>query len=201
MEQEKNVMASELNHHVGYSRANKCWFVRFYPYQTEQQAMDAVAAERARSVYWAGQCGELFSKVEDLKADNAAKDTRIKELETERTMIVSHATMGQTDGIGLTVNDISVRVSALRNELYEEGRKQAEALVARIKELETDLMCAKASRDSWKRTHEESFSRLEAKLAAANDTINQCRLAFAGQVSVQSAIDKIDARAVLGGKP
>lgn len=37
-------MASELNHHVGYSRANECWFVRFYPYQTEQQAIVAVAA-------------------------------------------------------------------------------------------------------------------------------------------------------------
>jgi len=37
-------MASELNHHVGYSRENKCWFVRFYPYQTEQQALDAIMA-------------------------------------------------------------------------------------------------------------------------------------------------------------
>lgn len=33
-----------LNHHVGYSRENECWFVRFYPYQTEQQANDAVSA-------------------------------------------------------------------------------------------------------------------------------------------------------------
>ncbi|MBJ6722463.1 hypothetical protein I2750_19880 [Bacillus sp. PR5] len=37
-------MASEPNHHVGYSRENECWFVRFYPYQTEQQAKDAAAA-------------------------------------------------------------------------------------------------------------------------------------------------------------
>ncbi|CAN7519760.1 hypothetical protein [Brucella pseudogrignonensis] len=33
-----------LEHHVGYSRENECWFVRFYPYQTEQQAKDAVSA-------------------------------------------------------------------------------------------------------------------------------------------------------------
>ncbi|MGI8390497.1 hypothetical protein [Brucella anthropi] len=99
------------------------------------QAEELLAAERARSVYWAGQCGELFSKVEDLKADNAAQAARIKEYET-----------GLVD------------------------------------------------------FHRE-VSDLEAKLAAANGTINQCRLAFAGQVSVQSAIEKIDARAVLGGKP
>src|SRR5690606_17722950 len=37
-------MASEVNHHVGYSQANECWFVRFYPYQTEQQASEAAAA-------------------------------------------------------------------------------------------------------------------------------------------------------------
>jgi|GEM_PF-6022199 len=34
----------KINHHVGYSRENECWFVRFYPYQTEQQANDAVYA-------------------------------------------------------------------------------------------------------------------------------------------------------------
>ena len=48
---------------------------------TRSQAEELLAAERARSVYWAGQCGELFSKVEDLKADNAAQAARIKELE------------------------------------------------------------------------------------------------------------------------
>jgi len=37
-------MASELNHHVGHSRANECWYIQFYPYQTEQQAKDAAAA-------------------------------------------------------------------------------------------------------------------------------------------------------------
>ena len=31
------------NHHVGYSRENEFWFVRFYPYKTEQQAKDAVS--------------------------------------------------------------------------------------------------------------------------------------------------------------
>jgi len=33
-------------------------------------------------------------------------------------MIVSHATMGGTDGTGMSVNDISVKITALRNELY-----------------------------------------------------------------------------------
>lgn len=35
-------------------------------------------------------------------------------------MIVSHATMGQTDGVGQSVNDICVRITALRNEMYQQ---------------------------------------------------------------------------------
>ena len=50
----------------------------------------------------------------ELLAENAR-------LKTERRMIVSHATMGTTDGAGMSVNEIGVRVTALRNELYEDG--------------------------------------------------------------------------------
>ena len=50
----------------------------------------------------------------ELLAENAR-------LKTERRMIVSHATMGTTDGVGMSVNEISVRVTALRNKLYEDG--------------------------------------------------------------------------------
>ncbi|WPM82758.1 hypothetical protein R5W60_16590 [Brucella pseudintermedia] len=78
------------------------------------------------------EINEWKERAEKAEADNAAKDARVKELETERTMIVSHATMGETDGIGLTVNEISVCVTALRNKLYDEGKKQAEALEAKI---------------------------------------------------------------------
>jgi len=134
-------MASEVNHHVGYSRENECWFVRFYPYQTEQQASEAAAAftlpapaatdtgletvgytnKNYTSIWRGEQCcnpeykiavvtrsqaeellaaeirrerdlaekqlSEVVDRMSDdylaLKADNAAKETRIKELEEE----------------------------------------------------------------------------------------------------------------------
>lgn len=37
-------MVSKINFHVGYSIKNGCWFVRFYPYHTQQQAKDAAEA-------------------------------------------------------------------------------------------------------------------------------------------------------------
>lgn len=52
---------------------------------------------------------ELLSEIEGLKA--------------ERRNIVSHATMGTTDGEGLSVNQVSVEITRLRNELY--ARTQA----------------------------------------------------------------------------
>lgn len=52
------------------------------------------------------------------KAQISALQARIQGMENERRMIVSHATMGQTDGEGLSVNDVSVRITQLRNELY-----------------------------------------------------------------------------------
>ncbi|WP_176074645.1 hypothetical protein [Brucella intermedia] len=60
-------MASELNHHVGYSRENECWFVRFYPYQTEQQATEAISEfthptpVASVSPDATGKCGELVT--------------------------------------------------------------------------------------------------------------------------------------------
>jgi len=54
------------------------------------QAEAIIAVERAQSVRWAASCGELFSEVETLKADNAALTARVKELaealETEKNL-------------------------------------------------------------------------------------------------------------------
>lgn len=41
------------------------------------------------------------------------------ELVAERRNIVSHATMGATDGEGMSVNAICVEITRLRNELYK----------------------------------------------------------------------------------
>ena len=55
----------------------------------------------------------------------AAPSVTVKELHQQRRMIVSHATMGRTDGEGQSVNDICVTITKLRNELYQEAQKSA----------------------------------------------------------------------------
>ena len=64
------------------------------------------------------------------------RDAEIARLMAERRMIVSHATMGQTDGEGLSVNAISVKITALRNELYQDGAARAEKAEAALAESE-----------------------------------------------------------------
>lgn len=61
-------------------------------------------------------------KAEAMKGEIAGKDARIAALEAERRMIVSHATMGNTDGDGMSVNSISVQITRLRNELIKDSR-------------------------------------------------------------------------------
>ncbi|GAA0768621.1 hypothetical protein [Brevundimonas olei] len=74
---------------------------------------------------------EAANALEFLLAENAA-------LRAERRNIVSHATLGGTDGDGLSVNEISVRITAIRNDMHaratEAERKLAEA-VATLKEI------------------------------------------------------------------
>lgn len=61
----------------------------------------------------------------DLEPTETVPDILAKELLQQRRMIVSHATMGRTDGEGQSVNDICVTITKLRNELYEEAQKTA----------------------------------------------------------------------------
>lgn len=49
-------------------------------------------------------------------------------------MIVGHATAGQTDGAGMSINDICVAITALRNDLWLEARKKPEARIALLEE-------------------------------------------------------------------
>jgi hypothetical protein len=57
----------------------------------------------------------------------AALRKRMEAADADRRMIVSHATMGATTGEGLSVNDISVMITRLRNEMYEAGAAHARA--------------------------------------------------------------------------
>ena len=133
----------------------------------------------------------LTLQKEDLEADNVAKDARVKELETERTMIVSHATMGEMDGIGLTVNDISVRVTALRNKLYDEGKKQSEALEAKLTAAEKALDGIAGYTDTpsgeWREKHPELAEAISKPGVVHHSHVIQEVCKFS--------------RAVLGGKP
>jgi hypothetical protein len=79
--------------------------------------------------------GETIAALARLREADRAE---IERLTQERRMIVSHATMGGTDGVGLSLNDISVRITALRNELYNDGKARAEAAEARLTALEAD---------------------------------------------------------------
>ena len=67
----------------------------------------------------------LQQQADKAEAERDTALARVAELEADRRMIVSHATMGTTDGVGLSVNDISVKITALRNELYAEAKASA----------------------------------------------------------------------------
>lgn len=58
-----------------------------------------------------------------LAAQGQEPVAEMRELHNQRRMIVSHATMGRTDGEGQSINDICVTITKLRNELYEEASK------------------------------------------------------------------------------
>lgn len=60
----------------------------------------------------------------------------IERLVGERRNIVSHATMGATDGVGLSCNDVSVEITRLRNKLHAGQTKAAAQRDAAVKALE-----------------------------------------------------------------
>lgn len=82
-------------------------------------------AQRYASLEARDDMADVLLEREAILAENAV-------LRAERRNIVSHATMGDTDGEGLSVNEISIRITALRNEMHsratEAERKLAEAV-------------------------------------------------------------------------
>ena len=50
----------------------------------------------------------------------------------ERRNIISHATMGNTTGEGMSVNDICVEISRQRNKLYQAGKDEGAEREARL---------------------------------------------------------------------
>ncbi|WLF95713.1 hypothetical protein Q5698_08520 [Brucella intermedia] len=180
------------------------------------QAEELLAAVRARSVYWAGQCGELCSKVEDLKADNAALTAK---LETANALVTcccgnSVDSHGMGDGHS-PVDQYHYKMMQLE--------EQNAALTARIKELEEALDSDPSGSDLWRywsRKAREASQKyvdevdraeaLEAKLSAAEKALEaiEDHAARCFSLSTHSTIAlaylqdiQDEARAALGRKP
>lgn len=79
------------------------------------------------SSYEAGwyKADEVETTIAALKAERDAAVARAERAEADRRMIVSHATMGGTDGQEMGLNEICVRITAVRNEIYQEGKARA----------------------------------------------------------------------------
>ena len=80
-----------------------------------------------------------------------ALSARVTELEGRERMIVSHATGGKTTGVGMSINDISVGITRLRNKVYEGGKQTAEQRAA---ELEAKLAKVRAGLKACRATFE-----------------------------------------------
>ena len=79
----------------------------------------------------AGLIADLRRSITAHALGNAAADAleaqaaELARLQGRLRMIVSHATMGTTDGEGQSTNDICVQITALRNELYQDAKAAA----------------------------------------------------------------------------
>ncbi|MDL2203560.1 hypothetical protein QQF51_12915 [Brucella intermedia] len=188
---------------------------------TRSQVDELLAAERAEKDGWkelhdAAQvavkerteaCNNLYKQVNDLKADNAALNARIKELEEYFDKCISNETFFEQDARRVR------QIEALEDKLEAKG--------ARIKELEWKAHNAtisnKIGEDSAPMLWSEYVEALEAKLAAAEKALEFYADASKwadgyfkseddGTVlrAYPSSVDKDQgdkARAALGGKP
>uniref|UniRef100_UPI0013048756 hypothetical protein n=1 Tax=Paracoccus sp. SY TaxID=1330255 RepID=UPI0013048756 len=84
------------------------------------------------------------SKCKDAADTIKAQADVIERLQGKLRMIVSHATMGSTDGEGQSTNDICVQITALRNELYHDAKAAEREACAKV----IDDRCATLFGDS-----------------------------------------------------
>lgn len=96
------------------------------PVAEQIDAIRAWSEQKYGEPFSVSACHDLLGA---LKVAGPAKATPagiVKELHQQRRMIVSHATMGRTDGEGQTVDDICLTITKLRNELYREAQRAAD---------------------------------------------------------------------------
>lgn len=101
---------------------------------------------------------------DDLRAENERLKGRLR-------MIVSHATMGATTGEGMSVNDISVKITVLRNEVYQAG-KDADLAEARAREAAAWEAGATAMGSAlWGHADDERFRAHNLAILRAKDRL------------------------------
>lgn len=72
--------------------------------------------------------------VHRLRSTTPPAEDAVEELRTKLRMIVSHATGGHSQDIDASVNDICVRISAMRNKVYQAGKDRASSGIERLVE-------------------------------------------------------------------
>ncbi len=88
------------------------------------EMVEKAADEVARQDITFANCDRGWQK-RTIRAALEAALSAAEPVPTKLRMIVSHATMGQTDGEGLSTNDICVKITALRNELFKRAQSTA----------------------------------------------------------------------------
>ena len=88
-------------------------------------AVDQTSWGAIRGGSWADTIRQCHDGVEYIRAD--LHQAALDRAEAIQRNIISHATMGGTTGEGMSLNDICVLITAIRNELYQQAKAQAEA--------------------------------------------------------------------------
>lgn len=107
-----------------------------YHGRTEIGRYHGASGEGLKDIAQADHAARILAAI-DLTAQSAELDR----LRTERRNIVSHATMGGTDGEGMSLNDVCVEITANRNDIYTSAKNM-------VDRLRTELATAIAERDA-----------------------------------------------------
>ena len=154
---------------------------------TKNKIVDAqaIAAQQIKARIRALAPADGLAAVEALR-ERAAK------AESERRMIVSHATMGNTDGEGMSVNDVSVQITALRNELYLEAKADRDRLAAANAVLEAKVAGLREAVDEQTKARAQHW--LRRTMTAPEDAEVEALCERCGYGAVMDAASRLWAR-------
>ena len=117
----------------------------------------AVEASAARNLDGAESMMVSIQTIYDFITSRNALLSEIAALRGERRNIVSHATMGATDGEGLSCNDASVAITRLRNEMHArltQAERQRDEEIAVHTRIAAEVIEARRQRDELRKALE-----------------------------------------------